>query len=520
MKNLIKENILFISFSVITGLLNAFSVMMVPFYLNRQLISEARLNFSQATVIIGIMMISCALQLSLIIIRENYAAKYNVANFKSFLEKLFHMDYEESIRNEPTSIVERIGLSTNTIYRFISNAFSDAACNAIIVLSSLFFLLLTNHKIALLLAAALPLNYFGFKKINHDLAIKCETMQSVASSSYKEIFSLWRNTDFVKQFPDSNPLIQKSEPALHAMYESTAHVNKFGQGYSAAIKSANSLIQNISLLITGLSTFYNGAPISSVIILSIILSLYFSSLSAIVSNNLDFSELNTTLSFIEKLDALKEKNSGNAAIAEIHSIDIFLDELPIGDTTKSVNIRTHIRRGDIVKIEGISGSGKSSFVRLLLKFRSCDRILFNGIDIRQLSNQVIRARVKYIPQEPVIFPFSIADNIALGSNNHHKLNSLANNRILMPVLMRKSLDTVLLDNGTNLSGGEKQRISICRAVQDDFDVLILDEITSNLDVPSAQAIYDDIFAQFPDKIIFVITHDQSVSLPVAKSISV
>ena len=92
MKNLIKENILFISFSVITGLLNAFSVMMVPFYLNRQLISEARLNFSQATVIIGIMMISCALQLSLIIIRENYAAKYNVANFKSFLEKLFHMD--------------------------------------------------------------------------------------------------------------------------------------------------------------------------------------------------------------------------------------------------------------------------------------------------------------------------------------------------------------------------------------------------------------------------------------------
>lgn len=50
--------------------------------------------------------------------------------------------------------------------------------------------------------------------------------------------------------------------------------------------------------------------------------------------------------------------------------------------------------------------------------------------------------------------------------------------------------------------------------------MILDEITSNLDVPSAQAIYDDIFAQFLDKIIFVITHDQSVSLPVAKSISV
>ena len=210
MKNLIKENILFISFSVITGLLNSFSVMMVPFYLNRQLISEARLNFSQAAVIIGIMMISCALQLSLIIIRENYAAKYNVANFKSFLEKLFHMGYEESIRNEPTSIVERIGLSTNTIYRFISNAFSDAARNAIIILSSLFFLLLTNHKIALLLAAALPLNYFGFKKINHDLAIKCETMQSVASSSYKEIFfslEKYRFRQAISRFKSINPKI-------------------------------------------------------------------------------------------------------------------------------------------------------------------------------------------------------------------------------------------------------------------------------------------------------------------------
>lgn len=519
MKELINENILFLTITVSIEILNSVAVMVVPFFIYRVLLAASGFNISQLLVVTGLMIFSCLLQLSLIVIRENHAVKYNIANFKAFLLKLFRMDYDNIIQAEPTSLIERIGMATNAIYIFIITTFSRLSGNIIIVVFCFVLMAVLEIKVALLLIFALPLNYFGFKKINNELTKKSDRLQSVTSNGYKEIFSLWRNADFIKQFASPNPLIQKSESALTPIFECMAHVNKFAQGASAALKLTNTLIQNISLLIVGLSVLENDQPITTVIVTSIILPLYFTSLNTIVSSNLEVSELNTTINFARRLQSMAESDSADQHIERIESIRIKINELSIGGITRNVNIDTEIHKGDIVKIEGASGSGKSTFIRLLLKFRLCQDIFFNGINIRQLRAESIRSRIKYIPQEPVIFPFSIAENIRFGSERDIDLINLSKNRILAPVLKEKSLDTMILENGANLSGGEKQRIAICRAVQNDFDVLILDEITSNLDFASAQSIYDDIFAQYANKIIFVITHDHNVILPTAKRIS-
>ena len=520
MKRLITENIRFITITVVTQLLNSAALLAIPIYIYRELAETKEIKILQGAIIFNLMIFSGLLQLTLIVIRENYAVKFNILNFKSFLIKLFRMSYDETIQREPTSIIERIGISTNAIYMFIVNTFSGLAGNIIILSSSLIFVFLIDARVALLMASALPLNIFGFRKINRRLAEKCRELQATTSDGYKEIFALWRNTDFVKQFPGPYPLVHKSDSALTAMYESMARVNKFAQASSASLRLANMLIQNISLWIVGLNVLTEGRSLSTIVAISIMLPLFFSALNAVVSVNLEISELNSTLKFTEELDSSAEPNSGQNSIAKIETIEISIRRLPIGEIFKPVKIDSQIRRGDVVKIAGRSGAGKSSFVRLLLKFRTCEKISVNGIDIRRIPNESIRARVKYIPQEPVVFPFSIAENIALGSERDINLNTLSRNRILAPVLADKTPNTIILENGANLSGGEKQRISICRAVQGDFDVLILDEITSNLDRSSAQALYDDIFAQFADKIIFVITHDDGVYIPATKRITI
>ncbi len=526
MKKLITKNIRFITITVAAGLLNSAAVLTVPIYIYRELTVTEDFKILQGAIILSLMVFSIFLQLTLIVIRENYAVKFNILNFKSLLIKLFRMSYDETIKKEPTSIIDRIGMSTNAIYMFIVNTFGGLAGNVIILLSSFIFVFLIDARVAILMASALPLNVLGFRKINQKLTEKCLELQATTSNSYKEIFAIWRNTDFVKQFPSPHPLTLKSDLALTAMYESMARVNKFAQASSASLQFGNMLIQNISLLIIGLNVLTDHQSFATVVAVSMILPLFFSALNAIISANLEISELNSTLKFIEELDSSKEldsageSNSNWNSSVKIETIEFDICQLPFGEMIKPVKITSRICRGDVVKITGRSGAGKSSFVRLLLKFRTCEKITVNGIDIRQIPNELIRARVKYIPQEPVVFPFSIAENIALGTDCSLNLNRLSHDEILAPVLIEKTLDTIILENGANLSSGEKQRISICRAVQGDFDVLILDEITSNLDRESAQALYDDIFAQFSDKIIFVITHDDSVYIPATKRLTI
>ncbi len=518
MKNLIKSNIAFLLFTIITALLNATAMLLVPVYINREINENSSFNQSQLLLIIGLMFGSFILQVTLITIRENYSARFNVAAFKTYLYKLFHLKYDETIKLQPTTIIERFGMTTNAVYMFITNSFVSLASGIIIVVFTLLFAFSINYQVGLLLFAALPLNIIGYKKINQSLFRKSQIMQTETADSYKELFGLWRHTDFIKQSPNPQKLVAKSETALRKMYNSMAVVNKFAQSSSAALRFINSFVQNISLLLVGLNVIYGGNGISSIIVLSIILPLYFSALNSIVSTNLEVSELNSNFAYLAELDSLAESSIEEYRLETIDKIQFKLQEIFTGENTIRTNINLVAYRGDVVRISGASGSGKSSLVRLLLKFRPCEGILINDIEIKQLSSTFVRSKIRYVSQDCAVFPFSIRENILLGADIESDWNVIVNSKILQPVLKDKTLDTLILENGANLSGGEKQRIALCRAVQGAFDVLILDEITSNLDKLSSQQIYDDVFSQYKDKIIFVITHDDTIVLPVTKQI--
>lgn len=79
--------------------------------------------------------------------------------------------------------------------------------------------------------------------------------------------------------------------------------------------------------------------------------------------------------------------------------------------------------------------------------------------------------------------------------------------ILQSIFSNKDMDSLIDENGTNLSGGEKQRIALARALYDDVDVIILDEVTSNIDKESAEIILERIMSGKEQKIIFIISHD-------------
>ncbi len=153
-----------------------------------------------------------------------------------------------------------------------------------------------------------------------------------------------------------------------------------------------------------------------------------------------------------------------------------------------------IRPGEKIGIVGRSGSGKTTLVNLISRFYdvSSGRVLLDGVDIRELSTSDLRRHIGVVLQEPFLFRGTICDNLIYGRPEAGEDEAITSARASQAhdFIVHKPLgyDTWLGERGAGLSGGEKQRVSIARALLYDPRVLILDEATSSIDTESEKAI--------------------------------
>jgi ATP-binding cassette subfamily B protein len=160
------------------------------------------------------------------------------------------------------------------------------------------------------------------------------------------------------------------------------------------------------------------------------------------------------------------------------------------DTRTLYDVSFHIAPGETVAIVGPSGAGKSTIFQLLMRFYDpqSGAILLDRTDIRTLRVEDLRREIALVPQDPVIFGISVAENIAYGSEN---VSEAAMRQAAMQGAADEFIralpdgyDTRLGERGMTLSGGQRQRLAIARAIVRDAPVLLLDEATSSLDAES------------------------------------
>ncbi len=158
------------------------------------------------------------------------------------------------------------------------------------------------------------------------------------------------------------------------------------------------------------------------------------------------------------------------------------------------NVSFEIRPGEYVGIVGKSGSGKTTLVNLLARFYDVDegRVLIDGVDVRELDIEDVRKSIGVVLQEPFLFRGTIYANITYGRREATPEQVIAAAKVANShdFILRQPLgyDTWVGERGAGLSGGEKQRVSIARALLYDPKILVLDEATSNVDTESEQLI--------------------------------
>jgi len=171
-----------------------------------------------------------------------------------------------------------------------------------------------------------------------------------------------------------------------------------------------------------------------------------------------------------------------------------------------------IKPGQKLAIVGESGSGKSTLARLMFRFYDVNqgRVLIDGQDVRDVSQQSLRKSIGIVPQDTVLFNESIFYNLAYARNEASKEDVIEAAKLAhihdFITSLPQGYETIVGERGLKLSGGEKQRVAIARTILKSPKIMIFDEATSALDSKSEQAILKDLRATAANHTTLVIAH--------------
>ena len=227
----------------------------------------------------------------------------------------------------------------------------------------------------------------------------------------------------------------------------------------------------------------------------------------------------TEMSYIEPA-IVRIKEIKNAALQEGKDTDLSSYDIEFKNVSFAYNEDAKVlkdvsftaKQGEVTALVGISGSGKTSVLRLISRLYDYDTgsILIDGKDIKNISTESLFKNISIVFQDVTLFNTSIMENIRLGreSATDEEVKEAARLANCMDFIEKlpDGFNTLIGENGAELSGGERQRISIARAFLKDAPVLILDEISASLDVDNEKKIQDSLNKLIKDKTVIIISH--------------
>ncbi|NLI80792.1 MAG: ABC transporter ATP-binding protein [Deltaproteobacteria bacterium] len=218
----------------------------------------------------------------------------------------------------------------------------------------------------------------------------------------------------------------------------------------------------------------------------------------------------------EILDVERDMKDGSALFSERGARgEILLDNVSFQyaeDQPVLKKVSVHIQSGQKVAIVGPTGVGKSTLVSLIPRFYDPKegRVLIDGVDVREYQIKSLRSQISMVLQPPLVFPITVRENIAYGrprASDEEVIAAARLARIHDSVMkLPKGYETLVGEQGATLSEGERQRITIARAILRDAPILILDEPTSSVDAETEAAIMEGLNGLMVGRTTFIIAH--------------
>lgn len=284
-----------------------------------------------------------------------------------------------------------------------------------------------------------------------------------------------------------------------------------------SISNLVSTVGNLVLMYIGASMVIKGdITLGSLMAFTSLTGYFMDPIGRLIGLQLQIQEASISLKRISEIyEVEKEQIDNNKILIEEIDGDIDLNNITFRygsrqPVLKDVSIK--IPKGKKVALVGESGSGKTTISKLLLKYYTPEegKINISGYDIEELDVYGLRKAIAYVPQNIELFSGTIRENVVLGKENstYEEVKTACINASCSSFIdkLPAKYDTYLDEAGGGLSGGEKQRLALARALIKKSKFLILDEATSNLDFISEAIIYDTLYKKGKNLTMLIIAH--------------
>lgn len=491
---------------ILTVVLGSLLSLTAPFLLQVWSAQGQAVTPGRVAVLVAVMAGAVAVQILVTCLRERFARSFNRRSFEAQLNRYFTLNYDYINAQGPMNLLERMILAVNSRYQFLTGDVIQMYSNLLVMAVTLILVWLQNPLVFAVLLAVIPIQYLGYRCLNRELARRSQALQEVSSTAWRDVLSVTGQTDYIKQLSDPTCLQPVIDRPVERVYTAQARVNSFAQSVSTLLAGVSTVARTLVMVLAilqGLAT----QDIMGILLVSVLVPIFFSSLQSVVGANLNRRDYDISQAFFESWKQQAEPD-GPRTLNRVDTLSIDLTSLQLGEKTVPVSIHGQFGRGDRVWVKGSSGAGKSTLVKLLLRFRPSAGITVNGVPLDRYSLQSLRSRIEYLSQNVPIIRGTLRDNLFLGlPYSSAQEQQMQQDPLLASIFASKTMDSEISEGAGNLSGGEKQKIAMARALyKEGVDVLILDEITSGIDEETARQIYQRAAEKMQDGILFVISH--------------
>ena len=378
-------------------------------------------------------------------------------------------------------------------------------------LVSLFFI---NWVLALIVCLFIPIKFFITQKISMK-----NIMYSQQYNEKAQEFGEWFGDTVtgLKEIKILNlvdekreKLAQKQKDIIHLNYKKTM----------LGCININSEIVLIELFISaiyivaGILLLNNGISLGSIIAVETYALMFSTPISSVINIIFGISSLLPSIKrFFDFMDEEEEK-FGERTAEKVESLEIKnLSFSYSDDKLLFSNISLNINSGEKIAIVGENGVGKTTLINLITRVYQPlkGEILINDVNINEFDYKALYSMIGIVEQNVYLFNNSIYNNICCGKDySQEEIAKICDIIQLSDMLKEKTLDYSVGNNGSNLSGGQKQKIAIARTILKNTSILILDEASSNLDADTRNSFFDMIGNSLSDKIVICITHDEKI----------
>lgn len=461
------------------------------------------------------------------VLQSIYNLKFAHFFKRKIAAKAMDMDYKNTESAEHLDLMEK---ALDSAYDLSGSQITDLLTYLLKLITLIYIMSTLDWGIALITVSVVVLIYFINKKaskINH----KYDMEKSVSNRKKDYVEEQILDFGFAKDlriFNGLDFLTEKYDSATDEYLSVQKKQNRFNFIMSLLKSALNAGLNGGIYIYLILKYSFGLVAVSSFTMYISAVAEFYNAIDAVFFMLIDFYTTNMNIremnNFLEAENTIFTVDNGNVSVPEIREIEFknvtFTYPGQVEPALKNISVK--IKAGEKVMLVGENGAGKTTFVKLLMRLYDVDsgEILVNGINIKNIPFKTYIKLLEPVFQDVNMFAYTFRENIAF-DNAERDDDSLLNNILFDCGLNSRfetfpdGLDTYYSkefdENGVNLSGGEKQKLSISRAVFKRGQILILDEPNSALDAISERNLFTGISKLGDGKITIFISHRLSAS---------